>query len=91
MTNDFTVQEIQMINNIVELIETEAKGNLTDVQKQMIRDSKYKRKNMPDYTDFNYLECLVETIYEIGIIRGRLKQATEVKKILTKVPLNKYV
>ena len=82
MTNDFTVQELQMINNIVELIETEAKGNLTDVQKQMIRDSKYKRKNTPDYTDFNYLESLVEIIYEIGVARGRLKQVEKVRKIL---------
>ena len=82
MTNDFTVQELQMINNIVELIETEAKGNLTDVQKQMIRDTKYKRKNTPDYTDFNYLESLVEIIYEIGVARGKLKQVEKVKKIL---------
>ena len=82
MTNDFTAQELQMINNIVELIETEAKGNLTDVQKQMIRDSKYKRKNTPDYTDFNYLESLVEIIYEIGVARGKLKQVEKVKKIL---------
>ena len=82
MTNDFTVQELETINNIVELIETEAKGNLTDVQKQMIRDSKYKRKNTPDYTDFNYLESLVEIIYEIGVARGRLKQVEKVRKIL---------
>ena len=82
MTNDFTVQELQMINNIVKLIETEAKGNLTDVQKQMIRDTKYKRMTSPDYTDFNYLESLVEIIYEIGVARGKLKQVEKVKKIL---------
>jgi len=82
MINDFTAQELETINNIVELIETEAKGNLTDVQKQMIRDSKYKRKNTPDYTDFNYLESLVEIIYEIGVARGKLKQVEKVKKIL---------
>lgn len=82
MINDFTAQELETINNIVELIETEAKGNLTDVQKQMIRDSKYKRKNTPDYTDFNYLESLVEIIYEIGVARGRLKQVEKVRKIL---------
>ena len=82
MTNDFTVQELQMINNIVELIETEAKGNLTDVQKQMIRDTKYNKMNTPDYTDFNYLESLVEIIYEIGVARGKLKQVEKVKKIL---------
>jgi len=82
MTNDFTVQEIQMINNIVELIETEAKGNLTDVQKQMIRDSKYHKMNTPSYTDFNYLECLVETIYQQGITQGQLKQVKETRKIL---------
>tara|TARA_B110000285_G_C15028863_1_gene565621 strand:- start:99 stop:353 length:255 start_codon:yes stop_codon:yes gene_type:complete len=82
MTNNFTAQELQMINNIVELIETEAKGNLTDVQKQMIRDTKYNKMNTPDYTDFNYLECLVETIYRIGITQGQLKQVKEVRKIL---------
>ena len=82
MTNNFTAQELQMINNIVELIETEAKGNLTDDQKQMIRDTKYKRMNTPDYTDFNYLESLVEIIYEIGVARGRLKQVEKVRKIL---------
>ena len=82
MINDFTAQELKTINNIVELIETETKGNLTDVQKQMIRDSKYKRKNTPDYTDFNYLESLVEIIYEIGVARGKLKQVEKVKKIL---------
>jgi predicted choloylglycine hydrolase len=82
MTNDFTAQEFQMINNIVELIETESKGNLTDDQKQMIRDTKYNKMNTPDYTDFNYLECLVEIIYQLGVTQGRLKQVKEVRKIL---------
>mgnify|MGYP003625882836 CR=1 FL=1 len=82
MINDFTAQELETINNIVELIETEAKGNLTDEVKQMIRDTKYNKMNTPNYTDFNYLECLVETIYQLGVTQGKLKQVKKVNKIL---------
>jgi hypothetical protein len=72
-----TAEEFEAIKNMLFAIKACTEGKLSDEQKQMIRDMNAKQKdenlNQPEWSETDYLELLVESLYMTGITQGKLR------------------
>ena len=70
-----TAGEMQSISQMCKIIHVCVNGQLTSEEKQKIRDAyafiKGENQNQPEWTNTNYLEMLVESVFALGCLTGK--------------------
>ena len=70
-----TAEEMQSISQMCKIIHVCVNGQLTSEEKQKIRDAyafiKGENQNQPEWTNTNYLEMLVESVFALGCLTGK--------------------
>ena len=70
-----TAQEMQSISQMCNIIRACVNGKLTSEDKQKIRDAhafiQDENLNQPEWTNTNYLEMLVESVFALGCLTGK--------------------
>ena len=70
-----TAGEMQSISQMCKVIHVCVNGQLTSEEKQKIRDAhafiKGENQNQPEWTNTNYLEMLVESVFALGCLTGK--------------------
>jgi hypothetical protein len=66
---------MQSISQMCKIIHVCVNGQLTSEEKQKIRDAhafiKGENQNQPEWTNTNYLEMLVESVFALGCLTGK--------------------
>ena len=70
-----TAGVMQSISQMCKIIHVSVNGQLTSEEKQKIRDAyafiKGENQNQPEWTNTNYLEMLVESVFALGCLTGK--------------------
>ena len=72
-----TTEELEAIKHMLFAIKMCTEGKLSNEQKQLIRDMNAEQKgenvNQPEWSETNYLELLVESLYMTGVTQGKIR------------------
>ena len=70
-----TAEEMKSISQMCKIIHVCVNGQLTSEEKQKIRDAhafiQDENQNQPEWTNTNYLEMLVESVFALGCLTGK--------------------